>query len=326
MRGLAALLVLASHFDSNRLVYLEFFQPYRHHAGAIGVYLFFILSGFLIWASADKHLPLKSGLYVYFVHRSTRVMPLYYVALLFGIFLFPLLSNFPVHVDQSIILRTVFFTQALNPSVSRAINPVIWTLTHEVIFYCLVPLLFLIRRRFYLIFAIAIISSWWAHTHQSSTFSPFLQYLFLFVLGMTLSQYKVIPNIITSLFLIVFSLCLSQLNIPSIYIYGSWSFALISLVFSSRRYLHTWIVAPLAFVGVISYSLYIWHYMLIEIVGPFVYRNGQLQINYPIFTGLSFIAFCLIFSFISYNLIEKPGQESLRTWLLKRSSKGNAGS
>jgi len=147
LRGLAALAVLLSHGDHAHLIEISSLTQIKGYFGLFGVNLFFIVSGYLIWISASKTLPQPQGLTIYAVHRATRLMPLYYVNIFTALVLIPMIgSHFVPSFSIGSLLRHITFTQALLPPVSRDINPVLWTLTHEVIFYLIVPLLFLILR------------------------------------------------------------------------------------------------------------------------------------------------------------------------------------
>jgi exopolysaccharide production protein ExoZ len=73
----------------------------------------------------------------------------------------------------------------------------------------------------------------------------------------------------------------------------------------------------MAFVGLISYSLYIWHYLLIEMTGP-TFQWVRHKLHSPPLIALSFIALCLGLCWASYVAIEKPGQALVRSLLLRR--------
>src|SRR5205085_8571943 len=92
LRGLAAVLVLVSHADHSRQLDLGLSTTEKGFVGALGVYIFFILSGYLIWTSAQG-VRQPGGLGTYTVHRVTRLVPLYLVNLLFVILLLPLLPS-----------------------------------------------------------------------------------------------------------------------------------------------------------------------------------------------------------------------------------------
>jgi len=84
-----------------------------------------------------------------------------------------------------------------------------------------------------------------------------------------------------------------------------------------------WVTMPLRWVGLVSFSLYIWHYLFISILGT---QTG-LRALHDVSFGWSanswaraglFIAMVMAISVISYYLIERPGMGPLRRWLIKR--------
>ncbi|WP_230531119.1 acyltransferase family protein [Microvirga roseola] len=315
LRGCAALLVLLSHADAYYLIRYDPLLPYKGHLGEIGVYVFFILSGFLIWTSAERVLPKDGGLTTYLVHRAARIMPLYYVSLAFAVVAFPALSSFATDITPYTVARHIVFSQSLDPSVSRAINPILWTLTHEAVFYCLVPFLFLGRRFFPAVVGLMLLGTWWGWTH-AGMFSPFLRLCFLFAIGMTLAQYKVAPTRAAALVTVATAATLGAFGFSHMIVNVAWAVGLFCAASALRDAASSWPLRGLAFVGVVSYSLYIWHYMLIEIVGPLLlpYR----PYDHPVLTGIGFMALCLGLSWVSYRCIEKPGQAWLREAMTAR--------
>lgn len=320
LRGIAALLVLVSHADAYYLIRYDPLGPYKGYLGEIGVYLFFILSGFLIWTSALRQLPREGGLFAYVVHRATRIMPLYYFALAFAIFAFPVLSNYVA--DDSgrsfwhEVVRHLTFTQALEPNVSRAFNPVLWTLTHEAVFYALVPVLFLARRAFPAIVALSVFALWWGHTQESSTFTPFFRLCALFAVGMSLAQYRVAPTRTLAEVATLSAVLMGVFGARPDLVSATWALSLLAIGVSLRNFSGIAPMRAVAFVGMISYSLYVWHYMLIEMVGPVLIGWNTFPVRFPVLTAIGFTAFCILVSWITYRFIEQPGQTRLRNAIL----------
>ncbi|WP_122437427.1 acyltransferase family protein [Pseudomonas viridiflava] len=81
LRGVAAAAVFFSHSDASRLATNEWLTANRGVLGSVGVYMFFCLSGYLIWRSGLRLIGLPGGLRLYAIHRITRLMPLYLVNL-----------------------------------------------------------------------------------------------------------------------------------------------------------------------------------------------------------------------------------------------------
>ncbi len=117
--------------------------------GFVGVYLFFVLSGFLLslpWASAYHLRTPDPEIGDYFKRRARRIMPAYYthIAVLFLIMV-PIAYSFE-HLLSKTGLFNVFahlaFGQYLTPYTSNSfgLNGALWTLTIEAIFYLALPL------------------------------------------------------------------------------------------------------------------------------------------------------------------------------------------
>jgi peptidoglycan/LPS O-acetylase OafA/YrhL len=121
-------------------------------AGATGVMLFFVLSGFLLFMPYAKALlfdaPWPSAR-VFYLRRALRILPGYYVAL----FVLILLSHPEyLHRDhlKDLLLFLTFFMDS-SPHTYQQINGPFWTLGTEWQFYMLLPLLafglgFILRR------------------------------------------------------------------------------------------------------------------------------------------------------------------------------------
>ncbi|MGO7576610.1 acyltransferase family protein [Rhizobium ruizarguesonis] len=315
LRGIAALLVLVSHADAYYLIRWDAIAPYKGHLGEVGVCLFFLLSGFLIWSSALRQLDQKAGLWRYAVNRIARVMPLYYIALIFAVTVFPIASSYPVDITLANILRVATFTQAVPPDVSGAINPVLWTLTYEILFYLCAPFLFALGRFFPLFIVAAVFSAWHGYRLESPIY-VFYSQMPLFVAGMTLAQYRIIPTRLFAEGSAALALVAGVVGVTAIPVCALWAFCLFAATAAVRHLRDSRAVVALAFVGECSYSLYIWHYMLIEIVGPVLMKADHLPERYPLLTAILFTAFTIGISWISYRWIERPLQIRTRSLLL----------
>lgn len=141
LRAIAVLSVFAHH----AYAMTGFSIPYFDHAGGlVGVQLFFILSGYLISESAAKH-PMRS----YLAHRFFRIFPAYWIAMLLVSVLGPMtwawIAERPVGVLLNVINLQQLDAVAL---LELDVLHVTWTLTVEVIWYALAPLILLAYRRF----------------------------------------------------------------------------------------------------------------------------------------------------------------------------------
>jgi peptidoglycan/LPS O-acetylase OafA/YrhL len=143
LRAVAVLLVLYAHlsrylFRGAREVSGEWL-----HAGTAGVMLFFLVSGYIIPASLERHGSLRS----FWVSRLWRLLPLYLVVtvLVVGLGLAGLVPMDPylaAHPGTAAVAHATMLPHLLGVPL---VTPVFWTLTFEMTFYLLVSALFALR-------------------------------------------------------------------------------------------------------------------------------------------------------------------------------------
>ena len=141
LRALAALGVIVFHSLSDTGDDFEF--------GAIGIHLFFVISGFLMWSTTCRN---NADVRRFAVSRVKRIVPIYWIATLLTVLLngwFPgylyQASSDPTHVVTSL-----FFIP--HSGIEGGVFPVLyqgWTLQYEMFFYALFAfcLLFGLRQR-----------------------------------------------------------------------------------------------------------------------------------------------------------------------------------
>ncbi len=345
LRGAAAFSVFAYHFYSLSQGKAEFPNVLQllGEAGHVGLDVFFVLSGFLIFRS----LYLQGVNKKYFVRRFLRIAPLYYFALVVVLALtFP--SYFSSLAGLWNIVSHLFFFQSFSSETYYGINPVLWSLSVEWIFYLFLPLFFLVTKHkdarilasiFLMIILCAVYRfeivnyyDQWDSTQRIIYTENFFGRLDQFALGMlaswatlkvsmakTLSQRSSNFIKMAALLLIVlgtggliFGMSLfakhesgfREIMLLQVFLHSFVGFFAACLIFGlSNSY--AFIAKILgnkvfAFLGWISYSFYIWHYIAIQ----FVLKVGEKMDLF----GLEFLLSFLITLFVSagtYWVIEK---------------------
>ena len=210
LRLFAASCVVVQHATFHLNLPLLWLQPDGRWWFYDGVPLFFIMSGMLVYHSAEKCLTSGRPLSDYFYNRFLRIAPAIYaymvitaLALLaLGAIAWRSLFSLPFAgwVSATIALAPVY-----NPPLFRhiglgAINGSLWTIPVEVSFYVSLPLLVLAARRFgfarmittiWLLALIAMTAQWWLELHSGRSLAyklmavTLLPHLGFFALGMT---------------------------------------------------------------------------------------------------------------------------------------------
>lgn len=116
LRAIAALLVLFHHLElykhRNKVysLYDTFLEEFIGYAGKNGVYVFFVLSGFLITylLLSEKSFKGKVDIRKFYMRRILRIWPLYYFILFISFVIIPLLaSNFQMFQNEYFYYRNI---------------------------------------------------------------------------------------------------------------------------------------------------------------------------------------------------------------------------
>jgi peptidoglycan/LPS O-acetylase OafA/YrhL len=336
LRGTAVSAVILYHF----YVLLGFTQTasfsYVKQFGSIGVPLFFVISGYLIFRSFEGSITqkgIKKGLLHYLFHRIFRIIPAYY----FNLFIVLLIAAF--FVSHAYYYSSSFFRQFLShltfttffvyKDTGFGINGAYWTLGIEMLWYIMVPVLYLFFNSLRALLIIALLSMLYLYGLDSHMLDPVLhmvpgspdyhvlQYYYyfqimgqinFFIAGILIYKYhNRIPEYSAWLaFLILFGF---------IGIMGYFSPA---LNFSFHLLLHLVVVSSLfillymrhlkwgtllAWTGKISYSLYLWHMPVLYIMQ----KSDILKYRTVPETALIFLIILFAISSMSYYFIEEGG-------------------
>lgn len=334
LRGTAALFIVVYHLSLLKIPDL-LLDPimFTQHS----VILFFIISSFTLYLSMDNRQDEEGRFLMFYLRRFFRIAPLFYSMIIFYIFANYLIYD---HIPSVIeLFSNIFFLFNFSASYFESIVWTGWSIGVEMIFYLLMPLIFLVvntirrsvifiaftigfRDLFKMIFPEVLVDK---YSHES-----FITNFPVFAIG--ISCYLVykyyIPRVNGSyrsavsmlLFLpsaILF--CLMATNrlpflIPSRPIpWNCWyALAFGLLLLSLSLYQNKLLVNRVTrFYGNISYSVYLVHPVLVYSLGPayhFVYDHANIPdaLNFCLCLLLT-LAVVTPIAFLTYHLIETPG-------------------
>jgi len=310
--GIAAFLPLADFFYSG-----------------IAVDCFFVVSGFLIFRSFDR----SSSILSYLNKRVRRIYPAYLTVVLVAAIFLPLLfSDTTADILFSrewsrYLFSNLAFLNFLQPDMTgifgsnplQVINPPLWTIKVEVMFYLSVPLIFLLlgNKKQWLplccLYAASIAYSFWfLAMHASSGLEIYLKLekqlpgqLSFFLSGGGLYLYYSLfrkywkSSLTAAITILIIS---SQHSLTAQLFYPLSLAILVISVALFFPYLGNW-----GKFGDMSYGVYIYHFPIIQIFTTLSFFETQ-----PWLVFFTLIATILFTAFLSYRYIERP--------FLKRSS------
>lgn len=319
LRGFACLLVIVGH------TYGTFGNSWISHqivAAKSGVYLFFILSAFLLTGQfLEGYKSTQDKLWFlgrYFHRRVIRIIPLYFIALTAYYSVGLLVPNKSVVIqDFPEYLRNIFMYKG---------SSIFWTVPVEFKFYFLIPFLGIMATaknggyKILCIFILCILLSLigFSGDNKGDLFS--LSYVF--ILGCLLAcifyksnfleqRTRPLLNTITGAAMIcayilipTFLIQVSGYTMGEVeYMAHIWSiigFFLMASILGSETYITALMSnAVMRFIGKISYSIYLWHLLIFVITKVLLTDHIPTEINILVAWTLT-----IIVAYFSYNLIE----------------------
>ncbi|MCZ8197294.1 MAG: acyltransferase [Flavobacterium sp.] len=332
IRALAVFLVIISHrFPENHI--LQSFP-----LGAYGVDVFFVLSGFLISRGLFFQLNSKEMIFAqkvkilknFFINRSLRIFPIYYLLLLFLFLTKGIIGN---DFRENILWYLFYGANYLNYNQNKWFGSLghLWSLSVEEQFYILFPLLlvFVFRRKIFIFLIILIISGTlypffmdgksgiltlscinafgigglfaYLEVYKKNYVSGF--YKWTFFLSIPILILLIVHNLYSSIPFFPERLAISVLAIHIIALcYLKPNSFVVNKIFNNKF---------LNFVGIISYGVYLYHNIvpkywnfILSKLNVFSILNSNTEFSYIEF--LLQTAFIIILSYFSWIVIEKP--------------------
>jgi exopolysaccharide production protein ExoZ len=152
LRAIAAVLVVLAHAIERQAQWQQTDQwvtETARLAGAIGVWIFFIISGFIMSYTYYDKFGVAGAAGRFVASRIVRIVPIYWLATALEVVL---RLRHGTEVDVHKLICSLFFIPiAVEPGPMAAMRPILgvgWTLNYEMMFYaCFASVLFLPRRR-----------------------------------------------------------------------------------------------------------------------------------------------------------------------------------
>jgi len=340
LRGIAVTAVIVYHFFVILGLTQHGLYPYIKAFGSLGVPLFFVISGYLIYRSVERNVNqkgTKKGVLNYFLHRFFRILPAYY----FNLFIVILIASFVIGNDyfysasffRQIFSHLVFSNYFIYKSAGFEINGAYWTLGIEMLWYIVAPLLFIYVKKtrvFLFIMFLSLLYIWstghgflnalFKLTESAGNYRLLLHYYIsqlpgqinYFIAGILIYKYALAASSFKSIrnYLLAGLILLLFVGVNGYYNISLDFLPLHLLLLLLTTLLFTLLYATkvkggafLEWIGKISYSLYLWHMPILFVMN----RSHILEYRSVFEATIFFLIILFSISSMSYYFIEEGG-------------------
>ena len=334
LRLFAASQVVLSHSSSHlehSYSFLSFLSLFP------GVPIFFFLSGFLIYGSYESSSENKNPILNFYFKRVLRLYPGLWVCLIFSIFLVwnsGYLENIALNVKEIALWFVAQMTafQFYNPDFLRgfgvgALNGALWTISVELQFYILVPLVHKLMQQkktfifsTIVIFIIFNISNSYLNNQDNIVLKllnvSFAPWFYMFLVGAFFAKFKEYISSVLSINIFVLFASFVSIYFMSDYLGLDWGnqvnpigYALMVAIIIKLAYINPSLSDRILGRNDISYGVYIYHMPIINYI-LYIYGPGEVQFIYAILGTL-------LLALLSWFLIERPALR-LKTHALRK--------
>ena len=346
MRGFAALLVAYFHCRQIEWVGMQAFHQNAGHSlslntiaayltfpiawGSAGVPIFFVISGYCIHRSAalrlakDPAYRLAAG--NFWVRRLTRIYPVLLAALLLTLALdwfslqLPPVSHKIREIGVEAFLVNLLSLQGVAGKTYGS-NGALWTLSLEVQFYAIYPLLFALRRRLGMtsvLAIVAVVNVVSAYVLERHDIQFFTSYWFSWTLGAWIADAKArtAPRTHSSRWLYALAAAFVALGCAAFHFgqYGAFQLWAIGFAFYLYKALERgngeqrdgWGLRLLSRFGDFSFSLYLIHLPIFVLLSSLLFRSSLQMSIWPSF-GYMLVA--VPAAYVFYRLVELPAMK-----------------
>tara|TARA_B100000787_G_C16199125_1_gene303502 strand:+ start:6731 stop:7783 length:1053 start_codon:yes stop_codon:yes gene_type:complete len=292
-----------------------------------GVPIFFFLSGYLIYGSYESSFKNSDPLKNFYYKRFLRLYPALWVCFLFSlglVFISGYFRSVEVNGVDALtwVLSQLTFFQFYNPDFLRgfglgALNGALWTVSVELQFYILFPLVYKIMQQRKIIILLVLIffiilNMFNSMSNNNDSFLmkilgySFAPWFYMFLCGAFFARFKeyLIPILNINIF-ILFLIFIGTYILSDYYLGIGWGnsinpisfFVMIAMVIN-LAFLMPALSNKLLKKNDISYGVYIFHMPIINFI---LYKYGTGEIQY-----LIAIISTIIIGVLSWILIERP--------------------
>lgn len=331
LRGLAAVFVFTLHLNhglapfisdynmiSNELILIIKFIS---QVGSSGVDIFFIISGYLITASLVKHRNVKSFL----LDRCIRIYPVF-LSIHIPFFLIMPFLGWKWLDGVSFFQWSFFFVTNLLflPGVFdlKIAQANAWTLSYEMFFYLTSALFFCISVNYkgrlkYCFFAAMLLVVFWFFPRSAYFLVGVIIYFTVTSKPSFIANFNFYPSLMFVLFILLLGPFRSSMPFVGYVIHSHDIYTKIALIPAFLFFIQiikgSGFVSKVLrtrffqFLGTISYSLYLWHAIVLYIITRFISKFLLLEYEPPVVVVLFIIIaifFTLLMSWVSFFFIE----------------------
>lgn len=320
LRGIAAVGVMAAHFGGNVSFALgaRDIAPVFHNLGAAGVQVFFALTGFLFTRKAVAARG-QLALQPFLVARLRRLVPMYSATIAFAVALVCIVTwREPIAwgglARQAVSLYAFGFVLDGSPQIKSVpyvdVLGAIWSLPFEWGFYLCVPVLaVLVTSRRMLAVAGAALAVYFANAMtdgRGDVFTPF--FLPGVLLGLLPPGRLAIPARARRWLAGAVLLLIAVAVLPGTQSFSPSRLLLMTALFTAVALARPALLAarPVAFLGDISYSVYLMHFPFLFAIKAMLRAFGPAE---PLLQAGVFLAACgavVAASAVTWRFIERP--------------------
>lgn len=343
LRGVAALLVVFFHFRGvfNLPNYPLGDNLFSH--GGTGVTLFFVISGFVM--GLPNYRPGLSSMLEFAIKRIARIFPLYLIASIVWCYVtIPGFTLTSINQNSIELVKSLFFYPLSNEHAPLYGSKLFvgWTLNYEMFFYGILALGILYRFQITIVLVFFFITLVGVPLlTREFSLSPHIEYRFDFGY-FNIATNPIIWNFIAGFIIaklinklpklnqeFLFFLCLISGFIVFWQFFSGFKtgygitqsgagFSLMIFAFAwYEKYYNPIINKQLVYIGNISFSIYIWHFIIHSFFENLFIQIGMRNYLYNFLYGISMVVITIIFSRYSHMIIEEKLSNFIKELLLK---------